>query len=165
MRFDKKSRKLRSRKSKKKSGTGGLAFWIYLAGGLALLGFFLVILYGGHQKQLRKVRRDKIREDMDSICAALTLFYQERGRYPTTREGIDALLSASGNGSTRTAPGGRMLDRIPLDPWRNPYRYQGPAAGSPSVLTSFGKDRKPGGQGEAADVIRKGCRSREPVRK
>ncbi len=165
MRFDKKSRKIRPRKKNKKGrSSGGVVFYIYLGGGLLLLALFLYFLYGGHRKDLRRVQLEKIREDMDRICVAAILFYQDHGRYPDTTEGLQALLTEPSQESSSTIPSRvpGILERVPLDPWRTPYRYQGPEDGTPLIMISLGADRKPGGEGEAADVVRTGCESKGP---
>ncbi len=158
MRFDKKSRKIRTKKKKKKSANS-VSFWVYLAVGLLFFAFFYFILYGGHKKQLRKTQQEKIREDMDRICSAARLFYQDNGRYPTNTEGLGVLIrDPEGTTGSANRPGrAGTLDKLPLDPWGMPYRYLGSSSGDPPTLLSFGSDKAEGGTGDAEDVIRKGC--------
>jgi len=159
MRFNKKNRKLRPQKGAR-NPAGGLSFWLMLAGGVVLMGFFLFLMYGGQETKLRRIQEEKILSDMDRICVALVLFLQEHGRYPDSREGLEAL--AENAGAEGNVPGENrigMLQQIPLDPWRNPYRYQEPQGASLLRLVSLGADGRPGGSGDASDVVREGCRS------
>ena len=162
MRFDKRSRKIRVKKKKREKASRSTAsFWGYLALGLILLGGFYFLLYGAHKKGLRRVRQEKIQEDFDRICAAAILYSQDHGAFPSTEEGIAALVkkaenpSASGEAAANTG----TLEVLPLDPWRNPYAYRGSGRADEITLICWGADGMPGGAGEAADVIRKGCRS------
>jgi len=161
MRFDKKSRKIRIKKKRRKNSRSTASFFGYLALAVVLLGFFYFMLYSVHQKKLRRIRQEKIQEDFDKICAASILHAQEHGTFPSTDQGIAVLVkkvvnpSYPGESSVRTG----TLERIPLDPWRNPYAYRGAARADEIILISWGADGMQGGTEEAADVIRKGCRS------
>lgn len=159
MRFNKKNRKL-GRKKSRKGALGGLSFWLMLAGGLALMAGFLVLMYAGQARRLRGVQQDKIASDMDRICVALILFYQDHGHFPSDRDGLGALVSKDAPGEDRggvSGPG--ALSELPQDPWRNPYRYQAPQGNASLRLTCLGADGATGGTGDAADVVRQGCRS------
>jgi len=163
MRFNKKSRKIRVKKKKKKSknSRSTASFFGYVVFAVVLLGIFYFLLYSGHKKGLRRIRQEKIQEDFDRICAAAILHAQEHGTFPSTEQGLPALVKKVVKPS---APGGSAastgtLERIPVDPWRNPYTYGGSESADEITLISWGSDGMQGGTGEAADVIRKGCRS------
>ncbi len=162
MRFNKRSRKIRIKKKKKKQDAKARAsLWGYMALAVILLGVFYAFLYSSHQKGLRKIRQEKIQDDFDRICAAAILYSQEHGTFPTTEQGIAALVrktvdpSRAGNLDANTG----ALERIPMDPWRNPYVYKGSARADEITLICWGEDGSKGGTGEAADVVRQGCRS------
>lgn len=161
MRFNKKSRKIRVKKKKGKNSRSTASLIGYLAVAVVLLGIFYFMLYSSHQKRLRIIRQEKIQEDFDRICAASILHAQEHGTLPSTEQGIAALVKRvvkpSGPGGSSVSTG--TLERIPLDPWRNPYVYRGSARADEITLISWGADGMQGGTEEAADVIRKGCRS------
>jgi general secretion pathway protein G len=165
MRFDKKSRKIRvKKKTKKKKGKSAGSTRSLLGFGafaVVLLGIFYFLLYSGHQKELRRIRQEKIQDDFDRICAAVILHAQEHGKLPSSEQGIAALVKKVGQPSSPgdSSVGTGSLERIPLDPWRNPYEYKGSARADEVTLISWGADGRQGGTGEAADVIRKGCRS------
>ena len=160
MRFNKKSRKIRVKK-KRKNSRSTASFIGYMAFAVGMLGIFYFLLYGAHKKELRKIRQEKIQEDFDRVCAAAILHAQEHGTLPSTEQGIAALVKKVVKSST---PGGPSvstgtLERMPLDPWRTPYMYKGAARADEITLISWGADGMQGGTEEAADVIRKGCRS------
>ena len=80
---------------------------------------------------------------------ALEIYKLDVGRYPTTEEGLEALVRKPGSANGWAGPylkGGA----VPTDPWNHPYRY---ASSSGSVeIISLGADNAPGGEGENADV-------------
>jgi general secretion pathway protein G len=156
MRFNKKNRKLRK---KKKSASGGRSFWLMLLAGLILMGLFFFMMYRGQEKKLHRIHQEKIALDMDRICVAAILFFQKHGRYPSDDEGAQALPLGDGVSGSGTSRRNGTREPVPLDPWRNPYRYQAPQGETPLRLISLGSDGKPGGQGDATDVIREGCKS------
>jgi len=100
-----------------------------------------------------EARITKVQSDIRSISAALDLYRLDNFTYPTTDQGIEALVTAPGslpNGS-RYQKGG-YIDRVPKDPWGNNYNYLQPGTHGAYDLYSFGADNAPGGQGINADV-------------
>lgn len=159
MRFDKRSRKIR--KKKKKTQTTTASFLGYLAFGIVLLALFYLLLYRGHEKQLRRIHQEKIQEDFDRICSALILYFQEHGVYPSNDQGLGVLIRKADESSESGEPTVSLgsLERVPLDPWGNPYAYRTSERADEITLISWGADGTQGGSGESADVIRQGCRS------
>lgn len=92
--------------------------------------------------------------DLKSISAALKMYRLDNGDYPSTSQGLAALVSKpSGEPAPRNYAAGAYLDKLPVDPWGNPYAYASPgASGTGFDLTSNGKDGKPGGEGLDADI-------------
>lgn len=81
---------------------------------------------------------------------SLELFKLDVGRYPSTEEGLDALVTRPGSASGWSGP--YIKGGVPSDPWGHPYRYaNAPASGGIEIL-SFGADGAAGGEGENADV-------------
>jgi len=96
-----------------------------------------------------KVKAAKIQ--MQSFASALDLFNLDAGRYPSSAEGLAALV--------RRAPGvaawnGPYLKggAVPNDPWGSPYVYRAPGDHNPFNIVSFGSDGQEGGTGTAADI-------------
>ncbi len=98
------------------------------------------------------------RADLKSIAAALKMYRLDNGDYPTTEQGLAALVTRP------TAPpapaayaAGGYLAQMPADPWGHPYRYRSPGeAGAGFDLQSLGRDGRPGGSGIDADIDESG---------
>ena len=100
-----------------------------------------------------KARVEKARFEIRQIMTALQLFKTENGRFPTTSEGLQALVS---NPDPSGLPGydpEAYLDKVPLDPWKHNYIYISPGVNSKDFdLISYGKDGENGGAGYDADI-------------
>jgi len=82
------------------------------------------------------------------INGALKRFHEDKGKYPTTQEGLE-LLTKIPDYSNRP-----YLNGLPMDPWGTPFQYRSPGIGNTESyqLWSFGADKKPGGDGKNADI-------------
>jgi general secretion pathway protein G len=81
---------------------------------------------------------------------ALDTYRLDVGRYPSTEQGLNALLQRPQNEAKWNGP--YLQKAVPLDPWGKPYQYKSPGERGEFDLWSFGKDGQPGGSGENADV-------------
>jgi general secretion pathway protein G len=92
--------------------------------------------------------------DLKSISAALKIYRLDNGDYPSTAQGLAALVTKpTGDPTPRNWNASGYLDTLPVDPWGNPYSYRSPGdAGAGFDLSSTGKDGKPGGEGLNADI-------------
>ena len=96
-----------------------------------------------------KVKAAKIQ--MQSFASALDLFNLDAGRYPSTSEGLDALVQRAPGVAAWNGPylkGGN----VPMDPWGHPYIYRAPGEHGPFNIVSLGADGAEGGSGVAADI-------------
>lgn len=93
------------------------------------------------------------KHDLASLMQALKLYRLDNQRYPTTEQGLQALVSQP---TTTPLPlnwkAGGYIDRLPRDPWGNPYQYLSPGVHGEIDLFSFGGDGQPGGEGNDADI-------------
>jgi general secretion pathway protein G len=96
-----------------------------------------------------KVKAAKIQ--IQSFSSALDLFYLDAGRYPSTTEGLSALVKPAAG---LTAWNGPYLKggTVPNDPWGKPYVYRSPGERSVYEIMSYGADGQEGGTGTAADI-------------
>ena len=96
-----------------------------------------------------KVKAAKIQ--LQSFGGALDLFYLDAGRFPSTAEGLAALVQRT---SGITAWNGPYLKggNVPNDPWNHPYVYRSPGEHGPYDIMSYGSDGQEGGTGVAADI-------------
>ena len=81
---------------------------------------------------------------------SLELFKLDVGRYPTTEEGLEALVKKPGNANGWNGP--YLKGGVPTDPWGKPYKYANPGSNGGIEILSLGADGAPGGEGENADV-------------
>jgi general secretion pathway protein G len=89
--------------------------------------------------------------DVVMLSSVVERFYLDTGRYPTTAEGLPALVVAPAGLSGWNGPYLRQ-GRLPDDPWKNPYIYQSPSSGK-FTIRSLGADNKVGGDGQNQDHI------------
>ena len=85
------------------------------------------------------------------MASALDLFYLDAGRYPSTSEGLAALVQRTPGVAAWNGPylkGGSL----PNDPWNHPYLYRSPGERGPYEIISYGSDGQEGGSGIAADI-------------
>jgi len=97
-----------------------------------------------------KAKRVKAQADISQIKIALDRYYLDAGSYPTTDQGLKALVAAPGTGDQAKDWGGPYIEFIPLDPWGHQYVYQ--SDGKEYLLKSYGADGVEGGEGENADI-------------
>jgi len=95
-----------------------------------------------------EARRTKALADIKGIEEALHLFKLDNGFYPTTDQGLQALVTRPSNARNYNPDG--YLDRVPIDPWGNPYAYF--SDGQEYIVKSYGADGQEGGEGKNADI-------------
>jgi len=97
-------------------------------------------------------RIQKAKADIANVEQALELYKLQVGSYPTTTQGLGALVTApSGVDAGRYQAGG-YLKKLPNDPWNRPYLYASPGKHSAADVWSLGADGKEGGEGVDADI-------------
>jgi len=87
---------------------------------------------------------------------ALDQYRLDNDYYPSTAQGLEALRTLpTGEPAARNWRGPYLKKAIPLDPWGRPYIYKAPGEQNPNGydLLTYGRDGKPGGEGEDADII------------
>lgn len=98
-----------------------------------------------------QARATAARQDVGAIMQALKLYRLDNGQYPTAEQGLKALAEKPTAG--RPAPNWRRyLERLPADPWGNPYQYLNPGANGEIDVFSLGADGQPNGEGVDADI-------------
>ncbi len=86
-----------------------------------------------------------------NFSAALDEFRLDNGRYPTTDEGLEALVKKPDDLESWQGP--YLPKAIPKDPWGHPYVYRCPGEHGDFDLISYGRDGQPGGEGEDKDIV------------
>ena len=100
--------------------------------------------------QIGKSEVKAARAQIDALEKALDQFRLDNGRYPTTEEGLKALVERPSTTSKWSGP--YLKNAVPLDPWERPYIYKAPGEHGEYDLSSLGKDGQAGGTEEAADI-------------
>ena len=91
--------------------------------------------------------------DIKAIAAALDMYKLDNFAYPSTQQGLDALVKKpSGTPQPKNWNRNGYLKRLPKDPWGNDYQYLSPGTQGQFDLYSFGADGKPGGSELNADI-------------
>ncbi len=88
---------------------------------------------------------------VDSLSAALDLFYLDAGRYPTQTEGLEVLIKRPPSVDGWNGPYLKQSE-LPLDPWNHPYIYRVPGKNGPFEIVSLGSDGREGGSDDAGDI-------------
>ncbi len=137
------------------------------AGGFTLIELMVVIVILGilaglvlprFMGRTEEAKKTKARLQIENLEAALKLYKLDTGTYPTTEQGLEALVQKP---STGTVPknwreGGYLeKTKVPEDPWGRPYVYVSPGIKNRDFdLKSLGSDGEEGGEGENADIER-----------
>jgi general secretion pathway protein G len=100
--------------------------------------------------QIGKSEVKAARAQIDSLGKAVDQFRLDTGHFPTTEEGLAALVTRPPNETKWDGP--YLTKGAPQDPWGNAYIYKIPGTHGDYDLISYGKDGQPGGEGEAADI-------------
>lgn len=118
---------------------------------ILIIGLLATIVVQNLRGATDKAKRIKAQADISALKTALDRYYLDNGSYPATDQGLPALVSAPQSGKVPTDyPAGGYIEKIPNDPWGNPYIYQ--SDGDNYVLKSYGADGVEGGTGKNADI-------------
>lgn len=100
-----------------------------------------------------QARAARAQSDIAAVQAAINLYRLDNFRYPTTDQGLQALVTRPGSEPVpqNWASGGYM-DRVPQDPWGRPYQYLQPGVHGDFDVFTYGADGAPGGSGADADI-------------
>jgi general secretion pathway protein G len=88
---------------------------------------------------------------IESLTSALDLYFLDTGQYPSSSEGLSALVQRPASATGWNGPYLRG-NAVPRDPWGKPYAYQSPGQHGPYDIVSYGADGQQGGTGAAADI-------------
>ncbi|PPD28540.1 MAG: type II secretion system protein GspG [Methylomonas sp.] len=101
-----------------------------------------------------EARATRAQQDIRAVTAALDLYRLDNFAYPTTEQGLEALVTKpAGLGEGSHWKEGGYLDKLPVDPWGKPYFYLKPGIHGEFDLYSYGADGVEGGTGAGADIV------------
>jgi general secretion pathway protein G len=120
---------------------------------VTILGILLAIAVPRFLDRPGEARVVRAKSDIQALSAALNMYRLDNFAYPTTDQGLQALVSRPGGvPEARNWRAGGYLDRLPKDPWGRDYIYLQPGQRGEFDLYTLGADGQPGGEGENADV-------------
>ena len=93
----------------------------------------------------------RVQQDIRGIENALKFYRLDNFAYPTSEQGLEALVTKPADPNIRNWKGA-YLDRLPKDPWGNQYLYLNPGNNAEIDIYTLGRDGRPGGEGEDADI-------------
>lgn len=117
---------------------------------LVVLGLLAGIVAPKYFAQLGRSEVKVAKAQIEGLSKALDLYRLEVGHYPSTEQGLQALVTAPADEPRWTGP--YLQKKLPQDPWGHNYNYRYPGENSEYDLLSLGKDGQPGGEGENAEV-------------
>lgn len=119
---------------------------------LVILGLLAALAGPRVMKYLGGAKSDTAKLQVEELSSSLDLYRLEIGRYPTSEEGLQALVQAPGGVTGWNGPYLKKKE-VPKDPWGNDYRYASPGQHGPFDLSSLGADNQEGGEGENKDLV------------
>ncbi|MGE8333967.1 type II secretion system major pseudopilin GspG [Pseudomonas laurylsulfatiphila] len=117
---------------------------------LVVLGLLAGIVAPKYFAQLGRSEVKVAKAQIEGLSKALDIYRLEVGHYPSTEQGLQALVTAPADEPRWTGP--YLQKKLPQDPWGHNYNYRYPGENSEYDLLSMGKDGQPGGEGENAEV-------------
>lgn len=120
---------------------------------IVILGLLAALVVPKLVGRTEEAKKTQARVQIKNLQQALELFKLDNGFYPSTDQGLEALVRPPETGrAPKNYRKGGYLDRVPKDPWGNAYVYVCPGSHGDYDITSYGADGVPGGEGEDADV-------------
>lgn len=120
---------------------------------VVILGILAAVIVPSVMEKPGEARKVRARQDIQAIVTALNLYKLDNYVYPSTEQGLAALVSKpSGVPDAPNWKKGGYLEKIPADPWKSPYLYLHPGTHGDIDVFSYGADHKPGGDGEEGDI-------------
>ncbi len=120
---------------------------------IVIIGILAALIVPKVMSRPDEARIVAAKQDIGSIMQALKLYKLDNHSYPTTEQGLQALVKKP---STPPIPGnwktGGYLEQLPLDPWGKSYQYLNPGLHGEIDVFSYGADGAPGGEGSDADI-------------
>ena len=118
---------------------------------LVIIGVLAALIVPNVIQRADDARVTAARTDVNNLMQALKLYRLDNQRYPTSEQGLQALLTRPTTGPA--APNWKpYVEKLPKDPWGQPYQYLNPGVKGEIDVFSLGADGQPGGEGNNADV-------------
>lgn len=120
---------------------------------VVIIGLLAAMIVPAVVNQVERARVVKAKHDIQSLGTALAMFKLDNSKYPSTEQGLVALVQQPTDPSIRNWRQGGYLDHVSKDPWGWEYHYERPGThGKEYDLYTLGADNEPGGEGSDADI-------------
>ncbi len=121
---------------------------------VAIIGLLAAYVGPRYFTQIGRSEQAVAKSQIEGFAKALHTYRIDIGQYPTTQEGLEALMRTPAESAAAAKWRGPYLEKaIPMDPWSKPYIYRSPGDQNQDFeLLSYGKDGRSGGTGDAADI-------------
>jgi len=117
---------------------------------VVIIGLLAAIVVPNFVGNIDKAAMSRAKQDIRGIETALNLYRLDNFRYPSTSDGLQALVTNPGES---IAPNWKaQLRKLPMDPWNHPYQYAYPGQHGEFDVFSYGADGQEGGEGINADI-------------
>jgi general secretion pathway protein G len=133
------------------AGTGCAGFTLLeLLVVIVIIGLLAGYVAPKYFAQVGKSEVQVARAQIDSLEKAIDQYRLDNRHYPSTEQGLEALMTRPANETGWNGP--YLRKAVPSDPWGRPYVYRSPGQKAEYEVVSYGRDGKPGGTGEDADI-------------
>jgi general secretion pathway protein G len=119
---------------------------------VVILGILAALVAPNVIRRVDDARVTKARQDIRAYETALNLYRMDNFRYPSTEQGLEALVTKPLDPNIRNWKDGGYIDGLKKDPWGNDYAYIAPGSHGDYDLYTLGADGQPGGEGPDADI-------------
>jgi general secretion pathway protein G len=120
---------------------------------IAILGIMAAVVVPKLVGHTDTAKISAAKQDIANLKQALILYKLDNHNYPTTEQGLQALVTKPQSGPPANGwKSDGYLEKLPKDPWQNPYQYLNPGIKGEFDIFSYGADGQPGGEGINADI-------------
>jgi general secretion pathway protein G len=119
---------------------------------VVILGILAALVAPNVIRRIDDARVTKAKQDIRAYETALNLYRMDNFRYPTTDQGLQALVTQPTDANVRNWKQGGYIDSLRKDPWGNDYAYIAPGTHGDYDLYTLGADGQPGGEGPDGDI-------------
>ena len=117
-----------------------------------ILGILAAIVAPNVIGRIDDAQITRVQQDLRGVENALKFYRLDNFAYPTSEQGLQALVTKPNDPNIRNWKAGGYLDRLPKDPWGKEYQYLSPGQNGEIDIYTFGRDGRPGGEDIDADI-------------
>ena len=119
---------------------------------VVILGILAALVAPNVISRIDDAQINRAKQDIRAVESALHLYRLDNFKYPSTDQGLDALVNQPADPSIRNWRQGGYLDKLPVDPWGATYQYLYPGQNGEFDVFTLGADQQPGGEGINSDI-------------